>query len=75
MVSPLGLGLALASFGQGYVAYYFNLWLPTYLVREQKFTVLNARVFATLPLVTAVVTVVFVGELSQTTLSEWARPP
>lgn len=61
VVSPLGLGLALASFGQGYVAYYFNLWLPTYLVREQKFTILNAGVFATLPLVAAVVTVLFVG--------------
>ncbi len=61
VISPLGLGLALASFGQGYVAYYFNLWLPTYLVREQKFTILNAGVFATLPLIAAVVTVLFVG--------------
>jgi len=61
VISPLGLGLALASFGQGYVAYYFNLWLPTYLVREQKFTILNAGFFATLPLIAAVVTVLFVG--------------
>jgi len=61
VVSPLGLGLALASFGQGYVAYYFNLWLPTYLVREQHFTILNAGFFATLPLISAVVTVLFVG--------------
>jgi len=61
VISPLGLGLTLASFGQGYVAYYFNLWLPTYLVREQKFTILNAGIFATLPLIAAVVTVLFVG--------------
>jgi len=61
VISPLGLGLALASFGQGYVAYYFNLWLPTYLVREQHFTLLNAGIFATLPLIAAVVTVLFVG--------------
>jgi sugar phosphate permease len=61
VISPLGLGLALASFGQGYVAYYFNLWLPTYLVRQQHFTILNAGIFATLPLISAVVTVLFVG--------------
>ena len=61
VVSPLGLGLALASFGQGYVAYYLNLWLPTYLVRQQKFTVLNAGIFATLPLISAVVTLIIVG--------------
>jgi sugar phosphate permease len=61
VVNPLGLGLALASFGQGYVAYYLNLWLPTYLVREQKFTILNAGIFATLPLIAAVVTLIIVG--------------
>jgi sugar phosphate permease len=61
VLSPLGLGLALASFGQGYVAYYLNLWLPTYLVREQKFTVLNAGLFASLPLISAVVTLLIVG--------------
>ena len=61
MISPLGLGLTLASFGQGYVAYYLNLWLPTYLVREQKFTILNAGFFATLPLISAVVTLILVG--------------
>jgi MFS family permease len=60
-VSPLGLGLALASFGQGYVAYYFNLWLPTYLVRQQRFTILNAGIFASLPLLAAVFTVLVVG--------------
>lgn len=61
VISPLGLGLALASFGQGYVAYYLNLWLPTYLVRQQKFTILNAGIFATLPLIAAVVTLLLVG--------------
>lgn len=61
LLSPLGLGLALSSFGQGYVAYYLNLWLPTYLVRQQGFAVLNAGIFSTLPLVAAVVTLVFVG--------------
>jgi ACS family D-galactonate transporter-like MFS transporter len=61
VLSPLGLGLSLASFGQGYVAYYLNLWLPTYLVREQKFTILNAGIFATLPLISAVVTLMLVG--------------
>ena len=61
LISPLGLGFALASFGQGYVAYYLNLWLPTYLVQEQKFTILNAGIFATLPLIAAVVTLLLVG--------------
>ena len=61
VLSPLGLGLALASFGQGYVAYYLNLWLPTYLVRQQGFKILNAGIFATLPLVAAVVTLILVG--------------
>ncbi|MGA8857140.1 MAG: MFS transporter [Candidatus Bathyarchaeia archaeon] len=61
VISPLGLGLTLASFGQGYVAYYLNLWLPTYLVREQKFTILNAGFFSTLPLISAVVTLILVG--------------
>lgn len=61
VLSPLGLGLALASFGQGYVAYYLNLWLPTYLVRQQGFKVLNAGIFASLPLIAAVVTLVLVG--------------
>jgi sugar phosphate permease len=61
ILSPLGLGLALASFGQGYVAYYLNLWLPTYLVRQQGFKILNAGIFASLPLIAAVVTLVFVG--------------
>lgn len=61
LASPLGLGLAVSSFGQGYVAYYLNLWLPTYLVREQKFTVLNAGVFSALPLLSAVVTLIVIG--------------
>ena len=61
VLSPLGLGLAVASFGQGYVAYYLNLWLPTYLVRQQGFTVLNAGIFSTLPLISAVVTLIVVG--------------
>lgn len=61
VLSPLGLGLTMASFGQGYVAYYLNLWLPTYLVREQNFTILNAGIFATLPLISAVVTLILVG--------------
>ncbi len=61
VLSRLGLGFALASFGQGYVAYYLNLWLPTYLVRQQKFTILNAGIFATLPLISAVVTLILIG--------------
>jgi sugar phosphate permease len=64
LLSPLGLGFALASFGQGYVAYYLNLWLPTYLVQEQKFTILNAGIFATLPLIAAVVTLLLVGGIA-----------
>jgi sugar phosphate permease len=61
VLSPLGLGLALASFGQGYVAYYFNLWLPTYLVKQQRFSLLNAGIFATLPLIAALVTLLMIG--------------
>jgi len=61
VLSPLGLGLAVASFGQGYVAYYLNLWLPTYLVRQEGFKILNAGIFSTLPLLAAVVTLVLVG--------------
>lgn len=61
VLSPLGLGLALASFGQGYLAYYLNLWLPTYLVRQQGFKILNAGIFATLPLIAAFVTLILVG--------------
>ena len=51
----------MASFGQGYVAYYLNLWLPTYLVREQKFTILNAGILSTLPLISAVITLILIG--------------
>jgi ACS family D-galactonate transporter-like MFS transporter len=61
VLSPLGVGLTFASFGQGYVAYYLNLWLPTYLVRQQKFTVLNAGIFSSLPLIAAVVALILVG--------------
>ena len=61
VISPLGLGLAVASFGQGYVAYYLNLWLPTYLVRQEGFKILNAGIYSTLPLLAAVVTLVLVG--------------
>jgi ACS family D-galactonate transporter-like MFS transporter len=61
VVTPLGLGFALASFGQGYVAYYLNLWLPTYLVRQQKFTILNAGIFSTLPFIALVATLLLVG--------------
>ena len=61
VLSPLGLGFAIASFGQGYVAYYLNLWLPTYLVKQQKFTVISAGILSTIPLVCAVVTLLLVG--------------
>lgn len=61
LASPLGLGLAVSSFGMGYVAYYLNLWLPTYLVREQEFTILNAGIFSALPLLSAVVTLIVIG--------------
>lgn len=75
VMSPLGLGLTLASFGQGYVAYYLNLWLPTYLVRQQKFTVLNAGIFATLPLIAAVITVILVGGVLSDRLVSGGRSP
>jgi sugar phosphate permease len=61
VLSPLGLGFAIASFGQGYIAYYLNLWLPTYLVKQQKFTVIGAGIFSTVPLVCAVVTLLLIG--------------
>ncbi len=61
VLTPLGFGFALASFGQGYVAYYLNLWLPTYLVRQQKFTILNAGIFSSLPFIALVVTLILVG--------------
>ncbi len=61
VLTPLGFGFALASFGQGYVAYYLNLWLPTYLVRQQKFTILNAGIFSTLPFIALVVTLLLIG--------------
>ncbi len=61
LLSPLGLGLTLASFGQGYIAYYLNLWLPTYLIEEQKFTVLGAVLFADLPFIAAVITILLAG--------------
>jgi ACS family D-galactonate transporter-like MFS transporter len=61
VLSPLGLGFAIASFGQGYVAYYLNLWLPIYLVKQQKFTVIGAGLLSTLPLICAVVTLLLIG--------------
>jgi ACS family D-galactonate transporter-like MFS transporter len=61
VLSPLGLGLSMASFGQGYVAYYLNFWLPSYLVGQQGFKIINAGIFATLPLISAVVTAILVG--------------
>jgi ACS family glucarate transporter-like MFS transporter len=60
ILSPLGLGLALASFGQGYVAYYVGFWLPTYLGREG-FKILSAGILASLPIIAAVVSLVLVG--------------
>jgi sugar phosphate permease len=38
-----------------------NLWLPTYLVKQQKFTVIGAGLFSTVPLVCAVVTLLLIG--------------
>ncbi len=67
LLSPLGLGLALASFGQGYLAYYISTWLPTYLVQDQKFTVLNAGFYSVLPILSAILGVILVGGL----LSDW----
>ena len=61
VVSPLGLGLATASFGQGYLAYYLSTWLPNYLIRDQKFSVLGAGLFAVLPILSAVITMVIIG--------------
>lgn len=61
LISPLGLGLALASFGQGYLAYYLTTWLPTDFVGEQKFTVLAAGLFAVLPILSAVFTIIAIG--------------
>ncbi len=61
LLSPLGLGLMLASFGQGYIAYYLNLWLPTYLIKEQKFKVFETGFLADLPFIAAVITILLAG--------------
>ncbi len=61
IASPLGIGLVVSSFGQGYIAYYLQIWLPTYLVTDQKYTVLNSGIFATLPLLSAIITILLVG--------------
>ena len=75
IASPLGLGLAVASFGQGYLAYYLSTWLPNYLVREQKFSVLGAGLFAVVPIVSAVITMILIGGfLSDREVSEGAYP-
>lgn len=73
--TPLGLGLTLASFGQGYIAYYLSTWLPTYLVRDQKFTILSAGVFSALPFISAAVTIVLgAGWLSDFLVKRGASP-
>jgi MFS family permease len=75
LASPLGLGLAAASFGQGYLAYYLSTWLPNYLVRDQNFSILGAGLFAVLPILSAVVTMVIVGGfLSDRGVREGASP-
>ncbi len=61
LLSPIGIGLTLASFGQGYIAYYFNFSLSAYLIKEQKFTVLQAGFFADLPFIAALVTMLLAG--------------
>jgi len=75
VLSPLGLGLAMSSFGQGYVAYYLNFWLPSYLVGQQGFQIINAGIFATLPLISAVVTAILVGGVLSDYLVKGGRSP
>ncbi|HET7405186.1 MAG TPA: MFS transporter [Candidatus Bathyarchaeia archaeon] len=62
IASSLGLGLVLASFGQGYLAYLLGNWLPTYLGAEG-FTVVNAGLLSFLPIIAAVLTIILIGGL------------
>ncbi len=75
VASPLGLGLVLASFGQGYIAYYLQTWLPTYLTNDQKYTVLNSGIFAALPILAAVITILLIGGLLSDNLVRGGAPP
>lgn len=61
LLNPLALGLAVASFGQGYFAYYVSTWLPDYLVTQQNFTVLESALLSTLPIIAAVFTIILIG--------------
>jgi sugar phosphate permease len=63
LLNPLALGLTLSSFGQGYIAYYLNTWLPTYLIDQRKFTVLQAGFVSTLPFLAAIVTILLIAGL------------
>jgi MFS family permease len=75
IASPLGFGLAVASFGQGYLAYYLSTWLPNYLVRDQKFSVLGAGFFSVLPILSAVITMILIGGfLSDREVMDGASP-
>jgi MFS transporter, ACS family, D-galactonate transporter len=60
ILSPLGLGLVVASFGQGYLAYLLANWLPTYLA-SQGFGIINAGLLSFLPIIAAVITIILVG--------------
>ncbi len=75
LASPLGLGLAMASFGQGYLAYYLSTWLPSYLVKDQNFSELGAGLFAAVPIASAVITMILIGGfLSDREVIEGASP-
>ena len=63
LTTPLALGLVLASFGQGYIAYYLNTWLPTYLIDQRKFSILQAGFLSSLPFIAAIATILLVGGL------------
>ncbi len=75
VASPLGAGLVLSSFGQGYIAYYLQNWLPTYLVTDQKYTILNSGIFAALPILTAIITILLVGGFLSDGLVRGGAPP
>lgn len=75
IASPLGVGLVMSSFGQGYIAYYLQTWLPTYLVNDQKYTVLNSGIFAALPILTALITILLAGGFLSDHLIKRGAPP
>ena len=74
VLTPLGLGFAVSSFCQGYLSYYLNLWMPTYLVRQQGFSFMNAGILAALPLLVALITLLLVGGIISDHLVKFFSP-